>query len=478
MIIMLVLTLSGWNPQGIREAIGLSVLSQTRAEDPVEAKWVYSFSTFTDSGSSPALGSDGRVYVTAGCLFALDPQGTLKWKTLPQATISGNECPQTEPVVDSRGIIYSFNRRPVVNSLLYAVNPAGVIDWTSNVLITTGIPNLWEKIAVGTDGTPYGYKTHITTAAVNPEDGSLKWEFDLLRTLRPDLPPPTQPGQFAFTGSTPPVIRPDGSIFIAGEYWQLDGDPWPVYLLFYTFDPNGNLRTLVRTKFPGFGTLHRFVSAVLTPERTVYLVSRDHPSQDAADQVTGFSLHAYRSDGELLWSVSWPGERVVTEPVLGPDGTIYISTILTPRASDPTWGAFYAISPQGEIKWTFRLPERHTLQGTPAVGADGIIYLPTERDGLVSNNPNPSGRLSALDPQGEVLWSFDTVGGIRSSPALAEDGTLYFVAVGPCSYNASGHVEQCEGRVYALQTSSLGLADSPWPMFRHDTQHSGRLSGR
>jgi hypothetical protein len=28
--------------------------------------------------------------------------------------------------------------------------------------------------------------------------------------------------------------------------------------------------------------------------------------------------------------------------------------------------------------------------------------------------------------------------------------------------------------LYAIRTTSLGLASSPWPMFHHDQQHTGR----
>ncbi len=57
-------------------------------------------------------------------------------------------------------------------------------------------------------------------------------------------------------------------------------------------------------------------------------------------------------------------------------------------------------------------------------------------------------------------WRFPTMAEVSSSPAIGPDGTVY---VG-CS----------DGYVYAVYSTSLGLADSPWPMFHHDVRHTGR----
>ncbi len=84
-------------------------------------------------------------------------------------------------------------------------------------------------------------------------------------------------------------------------------------------------------------------------------------------------------------------------------------------------------------------------------GSDGIIYF-----GSHDNN------LYALKPDGSLKWKFKTGNWIRSSPTIVEDGTLYI---------GSG-----DGNLYAINTSSKGLADSPWPMFRHDPQHTGNFN--
>lgn len=65
---------------------------------------------------------------------------------------------------------------------------------------------------------------------------------------------------------------------------------------------------------------------------------------------------------------------------------------------------------------------------------------------------------------GDMKWAFQTGGYIEPSPAIGSDGTVY--------------VGSYDGRLYAIEGSSGGLADTPWPMFHHDLQHTGRSAGQ
>ena len=51
---------------------------------------------------------------------------------------------------------------------------------------------------------------------------------------------------------------------------------------------------------------------------------------------------------------------------------------------------------------------------SPAIGADGTIYIGSE-----DNN------LYAFNPDGSLQWQYLTSGSIDSSPAIAADGTIY-----------------------------------------------------
>jgi PKD repeat protein len=56
-------------------------------------------------------------------------------------------------------------------------------------------------------------------------------------------------------------------------------------------------------------------------------------------------------------------------------------------------------------------------------------------------------------------WSFATGNDVFSSPVISSDGTLY--------------VGSKDNNLYAIHTSSMGLADSPWPKFHQNNQNTG-----
>ena len=61
---------------------------------------------------------------------------------------------------------------------------------------------------------------------------------------------------------------------------------------------------------------------------------------------------------------------------------------------------------------------------------------------------------------GTPIWEFETEGVVYSSPAIGADSTVY--------------VGSYDKKLYAIATSSRGLADSPWPMRGQNPQHTGR----
>ena len=136
--------------------------------------------------------------------------------------------------------------------------------------------------------------------------------------------------------------------------------------------------------------------------------------------VTGRLTVTVRERARVAWSVpldwSFPegsgGEPWIGAGVaIGGDGTIYVGWNDDP-AQTSHW---YALSPQGGILWTLDLPS--TGWSTPAIGADGTLYLGSEI-GL-------TGSLVAVDPAGSVRWILDGLDGITSSPAIGPDGTIY-----------------------------------------------------
>jgi outer membrane protein assembly factor BamB len=103
-------------------------------------KW--SFPTGDDVYSSPAIGSDGTIYVGSkdNKLYAINPDGTLKW------SFNTGGWVWSSPAIGSDGTIYvgSYDNK------LYAINPDGTLKWS----FTTG-SSVSSSPAIGSDGTIY-----------------------------------------------------------------------------------------------------------------------------------------------------------------------------------------------------------------------------------------------------------------------------------------------------------------------------------
>jgi outer membrane protein assembly factor BamB len=102
------------------------------------------------------------------------------------------------------------------------------------------------------------------------------------------------------------------------------------------------------------------------------------------------------------WSVQTKG-WVYSSPAIGADGTIYLGS------GD---GALYAINPDGTIKWRFWTEDE--VHSSPAIGIDGTIYV-----GSRDNN------FYAINWDGTEKWRVTSIGDFESSPVIDDDGTIY-----------------------------------------------------
>jgi outer membrane protein assembly factor BamB len=119
-------------------------------------------------------------------------------------------------------------------------------------------------------------------------------------------------------------------------------------------------------------------------------------------QHTGRSPFVGTDQPTTVWNFS-TREEIASSPAVSADGTIYVG-------SDDN--NLYALNPDGSLKWTFRTD--HDVVCTPALSSDGTIYV-----------GSTDGKLYALRYSGSLKWSLDTGQAIYSSPAVSTKGTIY-----------------------------------------------------
>lgn len=143
------------------------------------------------------------------------------------------------------------------------------------------------------------------------------------------------------------------------------------------------------------------------------------PGAENSPQWVRFGLELTPAGGTLLWKASiGPTD---SSPAVGADGTIYLF------GADQS---LYALSPDGQVQWAFRAGGA-ILSASVAIAQDRTIYFGAD-----------DGNLYALAPDGKEKWRFIADLPIRSSPALGPDGTIYV---------GSGSQPSEDAKVYAIQ---------------------------
>ena len=297
--------------------------------------WVY---------SSPAIGTDGTIYVGSRDknLYAVNPDGSEKWRFTTGGWVD------SPPTIGADGTIYVGS----LDKNLYAVNPDGSERWR----FTTG-GSVHSSPAIGADGT-----IHVnsgdgdrTLYAINP-DGSEKWRVSTgyyvysspaigtdgtiyigsgssLYALNPDS---SEKWRFATRDSvlSSPAIGVDGTIYVG----SCDS-----YL--YAINPDGSEKWRFSTGYIIYS------SPALGADGTIYVGSGDK------------NLYALNPDGSEKWRFA-TRDSVFSSPAIGVDGTIYVGT------HDNN---LYAVNPDGNQKWRFTTGA--PLFSSPAIGADSTIYV-------------------------------------------------------------------------------------------------------
>jgi len=282
--------------------------------NPGFQKW--KFATRGYVTSSPAIGSDGTIYVGSGDgnLYAINTDGSEKWAFDTGYALVGS------PAIGSDGTIYVSSG----NSSFYAVNSDGTLKWE-----IVGDFQSDSSPAIGTDGTIYIGCDLVKLCAVN-SNGTQKWAFAT-----------------AFFGQvySSPAIGSDGTIYVGSgsNEFTTSGN-------LYAVNPDGSQKWAFDTGYIGLP------SPAIGADGTIYVGSGD-------------MLYALIDGGQGIvmekWAFTTTDGQVASTPAIGSDGTIYIGSGYN----------FYAINPDGTQKRAFATGAFLFAESSPAIGSDGTIFV-------------------------------------------------------------------------------------------------------
>ncbi len=339
-----------------------------------DAPWTF----HTEKGifSTPVISGDGTVYVGSAdhYFYALNPDGTLKWKFKTGGIIdSAAALHQPEPG-SSRGPVTFISGDGIMYHLRTDGGPADPqqrVLWTFDASHEPGAGylNWWEgNVAVGYDGTIFAGNTNWNYYAIHP-DGTVKWKYA--------------------TGS---------------NNWSMAayGDDGVIYL--------GSLDTQVRAILPN-GTKN-------WSKRTLGMIAASAAiGADGTVYVGSFDSYFYALDpqtGKTKWSFK-TGNHIYSSAALTPDAVYFGSTD----------GVLYALDTSGKLKWSYETGD--PIRSSPAVGR-----APEGEQGGIVYFGNGKGVLYALNTRdGSRRWSYDTTpepaelrdrNDLNGSPALGKTG--------------------------------------------------------
>lgn len=321
-------------------------------------KW--KFQTGGPINAAPAIGN-GRIYATSedGNLYALNPQGDLLWTFRTGQPL----LYPSSPAIGSDGTVYLGSYIDCDNyflcprGILYAINPAGHLKWNLT-LYNGGETATLTSPTIGSDGTIYVSQVGYHVIAVH-SDGTLKWSVGTFGWVL-DSPAVAPDGTVYVTVDDPDpsgscghcllALNPDGTIKWVGlPGWILGSSPavgsdGTIYVDGFAVNPDGT--TKWQNPFV-------FSSPSIGPDGTIYGSSAFRPDGTikwnfpaaatgvavGSDGTVYFgsgadSLYSLRPDGSLNWKFDFGSTGCsfefcylqVTDPVIGSGGTLYIGS--------------------------------------------------------------------------------------------------------------------------------------------------------
>jgi outer membrane protein assembly factor BamB len=319
--------------------------------DSLELVWRFHPPGASSMHCTPAIGRDGTIYISFTTGWATPAEASAKFYAL-RAPSSGSEAQVrwsvdlgpgrqgSSPTLGPDGTIYVLNGA----GKLFAIAPDGTVKWTAQ----TG-PVLIATPALGPDGTVYCSSMDGKLYAVAPpkeagaKEGTIRWTFDFGAHLGP-TPLVRQEGagggRDGVGSGASPTVAPDGTIYVGANNSN-----------FYAITPDGKLKWLFEAEREYAGI---WSTAALSADNStlyfgankggIYALNRENgtlrwqskiygsifnaPALDSRGTVyTGSTVgHVFALDpatGNWLFDYEI-GPQVWTAPSIRPDGSLVV----------------------------------------------------------------------------------------------------------------------------------------------------------
>lgn len=387
-----------------------------------QEQWVYDTSllegfTPTATYSTPSVDTDGTIYIavanTDGRLFAINPDGTLKWVTLKDA----EKGFWNKGVVANAGMRYGS---PFFDDQYVYCGNGGA----------TGSMVAFDKAT--------GYRVgFLTDASGNngPAGGIIQG----------------------------PMINSDGMIYAMGSIYGMFGVHKNNMKYDNTFTPFAwqKLRTDLNTVGGGYTSGNQGSMAIDADGNAVVCLYTKNNKQ---------TVICVKPDGSIKWVASIDATEKQDQGgvVIAADGTIYVA--LKNGVGKP--GGIAAVDKNGTLKWRYEIAE--SVSGTPAVDKNGNIIFGTESGNIYIIDADKK-QLDKIDVAAMIVGSDASFASewdagkakIWCSPVIGINGIVY-IGVN----NTKNNKQNC---VVALQSEHItGVSSMGWPMRGKGAQHSNR----
>ena len=321
-------------------------------------RWCYEAEGY--SMSSPAIAGDGTIYAASNAaLLALNPDGELIWESPYGGTASS-------VAVGEDGTLF------VPGQKLYAFAPDGTEKWETDVDYPLGGP-----LVLG--GRLFVRDFEQTTYFAIGQDGNLVNSVSIQ------------------TGGFSGAFAVDASLLVGCWNWEFAYNRYACNIIVYDDS------VVVNWKFE------------TSPACEMLGVAKQRVGSASFWAANCGKVYKIETNGELLWSLDLNAE-LRTAPALAPDYTLLVG------AAD----GLYAVQ-DGVLKWIHETAGEDQFGqsfGGPVTTVPVVDSMGKVCFGVAPENVE-SGRLECVDGEGDDLWTQVVPASAHGSPAVGADGVIY-----------------------------------------------------